>query len=97
MVYILHKFSDIILSNNLSSLLWAGHAKRMEENEIQKRVLEYEAKDRRIVGRTGLRPEDYVRRINFGHMAKDFETSLSSLNPATAYDDLVESDFQCAA
>ena len=59
--YDLYK-SPYICSVRISRLRWSGHVKRMEENKILKKVLEYKAEGRRRVGRPRLWWEDCLQR-----------------------------------
>ena len=49
-------------SIKISKLRWSEKLKRMEENEIPKRVLEYKVQGRRSVGRPRFQWEDSIRR-----------------------------------
>ena len=61
-LYDIYKSPDIIRSARISRLRRTRHVKRMEEDEIQKRVLEYKVQGRRRVGRLRLWLKGCVRR-----------------------------------
>ena len=54
-VFDLYKYPDIISSIRISRSKWARYVKRIEENEIPKRVGEYKFEGRRRIGQPRLR------------------------------------------
>ena len=54
-MYLLYRSPDIITSNKISRLRWAGYLKRMSKEHILRRIMDCKPEERRRTGRPKLR------------------------------------------